>query len=428
MSNWLEISNQGEIEIGAFTLMGASSKRDQEGKIGYFGSGLKYAMIFFHRIGHPIKVFSGENEIEITFEGHSFRNKEYRVMHVNGQSTSMSIDMGPDWESWHAVREVFCNAIDEGNSFHQVTDEEPWGAEGYTKFYIECSGDVNDIVNNWDQYFTDGRKDRLYTLNVNGKTIDLYPESKSYLFRKGILCVNREEHPPHRVFSYDVSDVSINESRIAVSENSAIREAFYAILSNCNEHSIALYALKNFHGSVEASQAVYAISECKFSPTVDRVLREAALYNADTMMGEESLNAFHTKKHVITLPQHFCRLVDLMYKGEIRIFGYKSEYEQKFHEVEPTQRELAMIKQCNYVWTELRLDIAFGLLPSLCPVEFHSDLSNLSEESDRILISRNLLAGSKESVIKELINMNVGSTRIAEGFLRYALTVNQFIL
>ena len=41
---YLKIVNKGEIYEKAFTLIGASTKRGDDSKIGFFGSGLKYAM------------------------------------------------------------------------------------------------------------------------------------------------------------------------------------------------------------------------------------------------------------------------------------------------------------------------------------------------------------------------------------------------
>ena len=49
MENYLIIRNKGIIVEEAITLLGASSKRDDDSKIGYFGSGLKYALACFLR-------------------------------------------------------------------------------------------------------------------------------------------------------------------------------------------------------------------------------------------------------------------------------------------------------------------------------------------------------------------------------------------
>ena len=64
MKQFLKIQSSGEIEQEAFTLIGASSKRGDQTKIGYFGSGLKYSIAALLRNNIEFKVFQGEKEIE----------------------------------------------------------------------------------------------------------------------------------------------------------------------------------------------------------------------------------------------------------------------------------------------------------------------------------------------------------------------------
>ena len=59
---YLKISNKGNIDINAFRLMGASTKRGSD-KIGFFGSGLKYGISTLLREGIGLRVFSGIEEI-----------------------------------------------------------------------------------------------------------------------------------------------------------------------------------------------------------------------------------------------------------------------------------------------------------------------------------------------------------------------------
>ena len=45
----IKITSKGEIDERAFSLLGASSKRDDNTKIGMFGSGLKYSLAYLLR-------------------------------------------------------------------------------------------------------------------------------------------------------------------------------------------------------------------------------------------------------------------------------------------------------------------------------------------------------------------------------------------
>ena len=52
--NYLKIRSKGKIDIEALSLLGASSKRGDETKIGQFGSGNKFAIAYLLRNNYEI--------------------------------------------------------------------------------------------------------------------------------------------------------------------------------------------------------------------------------------------------------------------------------------------------------------------------------------------------------------------------------------
>jgi len=56
MKKYILIQNDGEIETNSFELIGASTKRDDKTKIGFFGSGLKYSIAYMMRKGIEFKI------------------------------------------------------------------------------------------------------------------------------------------------------------------------------------------------------------------------------------------------------------------------------------------------------------------------------------------------------------------------------------
>lgn len=83
----LQIRNKGEIPVEAFTLLGASTKREDESKIGFFGSGLKYAMARLLRTEKEFRIFSGTEEVVITTEQATLKDQTFERILVNGQQT-----------------------------------------------------------------------------------------------------------------------------------------------------------------------------------------------------------------------------------------------------------------------------------------------------------------------------------------------------
>lgn len=204
------ITNDGEIDENALFLLGASTKEGQN-KIGFFGSGNKYAIATLLRLGVPFEVYSGEKEIEITTVGVDFRGEHFDQIRINGKETSFTTRMGPSWVLWYALREFYCNALDEGGaSMEEVEEVSP--VAGATTIAIECTEEVSEFLANKEQYFS-GDTAPLWTAETEWGTVRvLEGDGKRRVFRKGI-CVYEENRPAQ--FWYDFDTLTINESRVA---------------------------------------------------------------------------------------------------------------------------------------------------------------------------------------------------------------------
>ena len=114
MKKYILIQNDGEIETNSFELIGASTKRDDKTKIGFFGSGLKYSIAYMIRKEIEFKIFSGLNEVLFTTKPEKLKDQVFERICINGTPTSYTTTMGPTWkEDWFVLREIYCNALDE---------------------------------------------------------------------------------------------------------------------------------------------------------------------------------------------------------------------------------------------------------------------------------------------------------------------------
>ena len=104
--------NKGEIDVRGLFTFGASAKIN-ETAIGYFGTGLKYALAVLLREGCEVDVYSGTRRIEITSKPVMMRDVEFNMVHFNGKEASFTVDLGKNWELWMAYRELRANAMDE---------------------------------------------------------------------------------------------------------------------------------------------------------------------------------------------------------------------------------------------------------------------------------------------------------------------------
>ena len=226
---YLEITNKGLIENDALTLLGGSTKRDDEDTIGFFGSGNKFALAFAMRKKLEIKIFSGAREIVIGTKEVTFKDKTFEKITVDGIEKDITTEFGPQWKHWMMIREFYSNALDEGEAHIQLTNM-IMPAEDTTKFYIEADLEVQKIMSKFDNYFSFRRipiytsgKDKLFFAN----------DIKMIFYRKGIRAYDSDMIS---VFDYDLDNVEVNESRETDSWSVRCKPAI--LLAKCSDSSI----------------------------------------------------------------------------------------------------------------------------------------------------------------------------------------------
>ena len=207
---FLLIENKGQIDVNALTLMGGSTKRDSTTMIGFYGSGNKYANALLLKAKIGLRIFSGEKEVILSTEPVTFRDKSFEKILIDGRETSLTTDMGPQWDTWMAVREFVSNAIDEGENNVIPSTEIVAGKEGYTRFYIEHVPQTKEVIDNWDTYFAFDRTDAIIDLPAGKLFPNICHEHQRILYRRGIRCYDNGES----LYHYDLPIFTINESRV----------------------------------------------------------------------------------------------------------------------------------------------------------------------------------------------------------------------
>ena len=147
----IHFANDGLIDLRAVTVFGASSKVGAN-PIGYFGTGLKYAIAVTLRLGCKITLWRGKDKYTFHAEPTRIRVDDFDIVnmtHPDGtvQELAFTTELGKKWEPWQAFRELWCNAIDEGGQVLQghVTD----GDDDRTLVELEGEAMV-DVYNHRD--------------------------------------------------------------------------------------------------------------------------------------------------------------------------------------------------------------------------------------------------------------------------------------
>ena len=220
MKKYILIQNDGEIENNSFELIGASTKRNDTTKIGLFGSGLKYSIAYMMRNNIEFKIFSGEQELIFTTIPEKLKDQTFDRICINGRPTSYTTTMGPTWtEDWTIIREIYCNALDEGNCQMIKETENINAIAEKTRIYIEATKSLMKIIEEWDTYFLTERDpiikvDKVYTSYLGDKNyqaVEIYKKTNGVVYRKGIQVGIIK----NMVYDYNFDDLCVNEDRTA---------------------------------------------------------------------------------------------------------------------------------------------------------------------------------------------------------------------
>lgn len=313
---FIKISSKGEIDIRAFSKMGASSKRDDSTKIGMFGSGLKYSIAYLLRNKIAFKVFSGYREINFTLKEEVFRDKLINTICINGRETDLTTEMGMDWQHWFIIREIYCNALDESEGKIEIVkleleDIEP--TEDFTTFYIEVDSKFKEIIENWNDYFSEKRTDLVYS---DADFNQIYTGGEKLLvYRKGILC-HKLTIPS--LFHYDMSWIQINESRTILSEWD-FKYKLVSFIKNITDKKIIHRMIYNINNYWEKD--FYWDLNGVFSDAWKKTIGKKWLVPYESAgLWEEEINGELKGKHII-LPNTMIKSLKMSFGSDIRVIG-----------------------------------------------------------------------------------------------------------
>jgi len=228
---YLKIKNNGVLDIRLVALMGGTTKSNNEFKIGQFGTGLKYTLAYLIRNNIDFHVFSGSNKVDVKTEQEEIAGEVFNIICINGNRTSITDKMGLEWQPWMIIRELWCNALDEGGE-EKCSTEEIVGQEGTTTFYIQITPEIKQIMIDWEKYFIHAEQpifsDNSVAIYSGGKDLRIY--------KQGVLV--KEIEGAKSLFSYDLKNATINELR---EFNGSAQQAIFKCLKYADSKTIQLF-------------------------------------------------------------------------------------------------------------------------------------------------------------------------------------------
>jgi len=143
--------NKGNLDVRAIKTFGVNSKDNPDTAIGYFGTGLKYAIAVILREGGSIDIMSNGTVYTFAISRSKIRNDEFDIVTMNGEELGFTTSLGKNWKAWMAFRELYSNMLDEGGVAHTgPVSEVPPGE--YTTILVKHK-EMEQIFEKKDFYF-----------------------------------------------------------------------------------------------------------------------------------------------------------------------------------------------------------------------------------------------------------------------------------
>ena len=229
---YIKITNDADIVPRLhLELLGVSTKRDNDDTIGQFGSGTKFAPIYALRQGwewinvgndrhggYAMKYVIADNEgidvVQFQYQDNAGR--------ITTKDSSYSMGAGElGWDHpFQIFREAFANALDAhyefGASYNiELVDSVDPPVEGEFSVYLTSVDELIDVVDNFDKFFSLGRKPIFEDKKGNKIYEKLDSKEGPRIYHKGVLVYGPEldGSDTPSIFDYDLKRVQLNEER-----------------------------------------------------------------------------------------------------------------------------------------------------------------------------------------------------------------------
>ena len=202
MNDTVSFKSNGLIDPLCITTIGVSVK-ESENPIGFFGTGLKYAIAIILRSGGEVTVWRGKEPLKFASAERVIRGKPVQIVTMNGHEIGFTTDLGKHWKMWQAFREIYCNTVDEGGKA-TFGMEEP--TDDTTTVHV-CLQEFAECFANIDQYIL------LTTPIYNGPLVAFHPGPTSAIFYRSIRVGERVVNKPFKFAPNLVARVDLTEDR-----------------------------------------------------------------------------------------------------------------------------------------------------------------------------------------------------------------------
>ncbi len=286
MTDIVSLTNPGLIPLEAITTMGVSVK-EGDTPIGFFGTGLKYAIAGLLRTSHKITIWRGLERYNFSAKPADVRGKEFGFVHMTSEAgdarLGFTTHLGAHWEMWQIFRELYANCLDEDGemSLARIVP-----AEGQTTIWVTGEGFAR-AASERDLYFLKSKP--LH----HGANVDIHPGISLGVYYRGVLVNKLKNTATH---TYNIT------SQMELTEDRTLKSDWWA----------------NYY-------IAGALAKCDDGPLLERVFSVKDSYEAGLGyqdIGEtfgETILALAERKGAAAIPHSAVQAAEAWAQREVRI-------------------------------------------------------------------------------------------------------------
>lgn len=216
------LQNPGLIDPRCISTIGVSVK-EGENPIGFFGTGLKYAIAIVLRLGGEITIWRGTEPLRFSTKDAEIRGANFKIICMNDQELGFTTHLGEHWECWQAFRELYCNALDEGGSCWKG-DAAP--QTGLTLIEVDC-GEFSECYDRRGDFILDSKP------YLTCKGVEWHKRPSKGVFFKSIL-VGALGPEPMRFAPNIQNKIALTEDR-TIGDRSEVLRALSNSIIGCED-------------------------------------------------------------------------------------------------------------------------------------------------------------------------------------------------
>lgn len=220
---------RGKLDLRSLTVFGLNAKPNTDTPIGYFGTGLKYAIAVLARYRIPVTFWIDGKKWTVEKDETKFRDKEFVSLFLKRHTLVPKIialpfttDLGKGWDIWQAFRELECNTRDEkgmtfigecreDGSVYRLEGVEPecqTRDRGYTCIVVQDEQYIQEYLNRYTHFLEDGM-----TVQETTDRLQVFPRKSMYIYYRGVRIYDLKE-PTANTYNF-LCKVDLTEDRTA---------------------------------------------------------------------------------------------------------------------------------------------------------------------------------------------------------------------